>query len=144
MLLTYIQCCGCLKFSVPLVSPLADACLGLLHERSHERRLLTLQTDRSRGETHLQKYRLHLVIRRSPEVEGLSKCQKTSLHSAAFVRGLTPRFVLDSAHASCGAHYLIAGGLIGQRGVEQVLLTCASTVFLPFADACDICFCAFE
>lgn len=41
-------------------------------------------------------------------------------------------------HTSPGIRYLGAGGLIG--GDEQVSLTCSSTVFLPFAVACDICF----
>lgn len=74
------------------------------------------------------------------EVEGVSKRQKTSLHSGAFVRGSASRCVviLDSAHTSPGIRYLVVGGLIG--GDEQVSLTCSSTVFLPFAVACDICF----
>lgn len=127
---------------MPLVSPPADTCLGFCISTrgrgAFERRLLILQTGiegKLICKISFGSCRLEVA-----EVEGVSKRQKTSLHSGAFVRGSASRCVviLDSAHTSPGIRYLEAGGLIG--GDEQVSLTCSSTVFLPFAVACDICF----
>lgn len=142
MLLTYILCCVCLTFLCPWF-PLWRTLVWGFCISTHIRDRSNFRLMGTEGKTDLQNIYCIVSFGGREVTRGwrFIKMPENLFAQCRFCSGIVVTFCCRSRLCAHLLRRSLSHCRRPYRGgrVKQVLLTCASTVFLPFAVACDIC-----